>query len=331
MNKYRKVIKIAIGSTVSILIAYALGLNYAISAGIITLLTLQDTKKETINVTLMRIVAFIIAAIVAFSVFSLFSYHPIAFGLFLLLFVGACFYLKAFDAISMNAVLATHYFLEKSVSIEVIRNETLLLVIGAGVGILLNLFIPSNVKEIIKKQRMIEEDLRTILTNMALQLESEDKSTYGNDNLELLKNHIDIGLKQAYTNMNNTFFQETRYYIEYMEMRKQQSKVLHEMHDKIRSLAIVTPQGIEIADFMLHVSDTLSESQNAKNLLQIENELLSKFKKSGLPISREEFENRAVLYVILMDLLLFLKIKEEFADSLTDDQRKRYWSKHNNQ
>ena len=325
MNQYTKVIKIAIGCTIAMLIAYGIGLDYAVSAGIITLLTLQDTKKETVLIALSRIGAFIMAAIIAYSVFSVFSYNPMAYGIFLLLFAGGCYFLKIHDAIPMNSVLATHYLLEKSMSLDMIRNEALLLLIGISIGILLNLYIPSNIKRIKKKQQIIEDDLRIVLSQMAEQLEQKDNSEYDETCLELLKEHINIGIKEAYTNMYNTYFQETRYYIEYMEMRKQQYKVLKEAYLKIKTLTNHTPQAKNVADFIRYIADNLSESQNAKGLLNKEDDLLSEFKESSLPVSRDEFENRAVLYMILMDIHIFLKMKEGFADSLTKEQRSKYW------
>ena len=53
MNRYRKIIllslKIGIGSSLSLYTAQKLGLNYAVSAGTITLLSLMNSKWETIR------------------------------------------------------------------------------------------------------------------------------------------------------------------------------------------------------------------------------------------------------------------------------------------
>lgn len=54
-----KLLKIAVGSAFSIFLADALGLNYGTSAGIITLLTIQDTSKETIAISVKRVFAFL--------------------------------------------------------------------------------------------------------------------------------------------------------------------------------------------------------------------------------------------------------------------------------
>jgi uncharacterized membrane protein YgaE (UPF0421/DUF939 family) len=337
---YIKVIKIAAGSAAAILIANALGLLYAVSAGVITLLSLQDTKRATLFVAMIRAIAFVLTVVIALSVFSLLSYNAIAYGVYLLIFVSISYYFRLNDAIAMNAVLATHYLLEKNMSVGMIVNEALLLLIGAGIGIILNLYIPSNVKLIRNKQHIIEQDLKEILATLAAKLGAGElpENEASNLNLQIrkdcdgsclqaLKEHIDIGLEHAYTNMNNALFSETRYYIEYMEMRRQQYKILANAFEKTAGLTMVTPQAHEVASFIMEIVNTLAETENAKSLLASEDRLLARFKESSLPATREEFENRAVLYLILMDIRMFLKLKEDFADSLTKEQKEKYWTK----
>ena len=326
MRQLSKLMKIAIGSALAILLANELGLLYGTAAGIICLLTIQDTKMETLAVSLKRLGAFIIATVIAIAVFSVFSFTPISYGIFLLLFVGVCYQLKIHDAIPINAVLATHYLLEKNVSLSLIQNEALLLLIGAGIGTLLNLYIPNNRKQIAQGQKLIEDDLRTLLSAMSKGLLVKEESHRNAESISSLENHISQGLSHAYTNMNNSFFKETEYYIRYMEMRKQQSEVLKEINDKIKSLVFVPSQAYDVAAFIMDIVNTLAESNNAKELLAKEEELLFRLKQSPLPATRDEFEDRAILYMILKDFRIFLKMKESFADSLTPEQKTRYWS-----
>ena len=68
---YLKIIKIAIGSSIAILIANLFGLKYSASAGIITLLSIQDTKKQTIEVAKRRIVACAFAFLTAYILFNI--------------------------------------------------------------------------------------------------------------------------------------------------------------------------------------------------------------------------------------------------------------------
>lgn len=321
-----KLIKTSVGSAISLFIAMALGLNNAASAGIITLLTIHDTSKETINIALKRIAAFFIATLFSYVIFHVAGYNFIAFGIFLFLFMGCCQLLKLKDAVSTNAVLVTHYLIKGSMEIPFILNEALLLFIGAGIGTLLNLYIPGKIKEIRHTQHILEEDLKTVLLRMSEYIVKEDKSDYTGSCFQKLLADVDEGEKHAYAYMNNTFFQESKYFMEYMQMRRQQCVVLQDIYKKIVSLSFIPPQALQISEFIRNISISFGESNNARDLLDELAILTSGMKNSSLPVTREEFENRAVLYMILTDLEYFLQLKKDFSDSLSEEQIKKYWN-----
>lgn len=54
--------------------------------------------------------------------------------------------------------------------------------------------------------------------------------------------------------------------------------------------------------------------------------IFEEMKTEPLPQSREEFENRAILYHILMDLEEFLVFKKRFVESLEDIHKEIYWN-----
>ncbi len=321
-----KIIKIAFGSTLAILVASAFHLEHAVSAGVIALLSIQDTKKATLLLALQRLLAFVVTCILSFLVFSLFSYTPVVFGIYLLLFSFFCIYFKMLNALAMNVVLATHFLLQGSMDWKLIINEMGLLFIGAGIGILLNLYMPNNVRQIRHKQKTIEECVKLALVELAQRIEQTKEIEESKACKISLKNHIKEGMEYAYINMDNTFFQDNRYFISYMEMRKQQSYILNEMYEKANTLTTVTSQSHAIADFIRVVEDTLSESNNTKRLLEKEKVLMERFQKEQLPLTREEFETRAILYVILMNFRMFLVLKKEFVESLSEQEKKKFWN-----
>ena len=151
------------------------------------------------------------------------------------------------------------------------------------------------------------------------------------DRLWVDKADIAAGTKQAYAYMNNTFFQESKYFIAYMNMREQQTVVLRDVYKKIVSLGAVLPQTKQVAVLICEVAVSFGESNNARELLIRLSEVLRQMKDSPLPVTREEFEDRAVLYGILMDLEYFLQLKKEFADGMTQEQVRRYWGTGRNQ
>ena len=66
-----KLIKYVTGSVAAVLLAAALQLQFAYAAGIITLLTIQDTKKETVRITAKRMIIFVIMTILSAVIFPL--------------------------------------------------------------------------------------------------------------------------------------------------------------------------------------------------------------------------------------------------------------------
>lgn len=320
-----KIIKIAVGSVLSILLAEAFGLHYSTSAGIITLLTIQDTTKETIAISIKRIFAFLLAALLSYAVFYIGGYRVLSYGIFLFLFIACCKPLQLGNAVSTNAVLVTHYLVEENMAFAQIGNEAMLLLIGAGIGTLLNLYMPGKGREIRTMQRILEEDLRAVLFRMAEYIRKEDKSDYTGACFDKLSADITKGEEQAFAYMNNTFFQESRYFIEYMNMREQQCIVLKEIYKKIIRIRTIFPQAEAVSAFIYEIGSSFGESNNAEALLETLSALLLEMKNSSLPETREEFEERALLYSILMDLEYFLMLKKEFAQSLTEEQIRRYW------
>lgn len=79
-----KLIKYVTGSVAAVLLAAALQLQFAYAAGIITLLTIQDTKKETVRITAKRMIIFVIMTILSAVIFPLAGYHVWAFGIVLI-------------------------------------------------------------------------------------------------------------------------------------------------------------------------------------------------------------------------------------------------------
>jgi len=321
-----KIIKIAVGSTIAIIIANFFQLEYAVSAGLIVLLSIQDTKKATLQIAIKRFLAFIVTCFISFFVFAFFSFTPVAYGIYLLFFSLFCIFFKMQDALAMNAVLTTHFLLEKSMEMGLVVNEAYLLLIGAGIGIILNIYIPNNVKQIRKKQKEIEECLKLSLIDLAQRIVQTYEIKESISCKTSLKDHIKEGQEYAYVNMNNTFFQDSRYFISYMGMRRQQARVVKEMQEKANSLTMVTSQSHDISVFIRKVEGTFSESNNAEKLLEEGELLMEKMQQELLPITREEFETRAILYIILMNFNLFISLKKEFADTLTKEQKNKFWN-----
>lgn len=301
-------LKTGVGSAIAILIADRLGLVYSASAGIITLLTIQNTKKETIIIALKRIVAFLVAVIIAYTMFGVFGYTSIAFGGFVFVFVAVCNIFGLQDGISMNAVLTTHFLIEQNMNISFLINEISILVIGMSIGITLNLIMPRNKDKLEKEQKILEEHIRSTLREMSNIIKGQEVYIDFNK----LDKRLENLLKKAYEDAGNRFLSDTKYLISYLEMRKTQVSVLKNIQDDINKINKILPQSHLVAEYMEKVGDCFHELNDVKKLLTELESLYEYFRNEKLPVSREEFENRAILFSILKDMEYFLEVKRNF-------------------
>lgn len=326
--------KIALGAALSCLLASLFGLAYSTSAGVITILSLQNTKRETILLVFKRILAFFIALLLAMVCFQLLGYRLPAIGLFLLCFAAVCQIGSLQDALAMDTVLILHFYAEGSMSPSWIANEIALLFIGASIGVALNLYIPGNVRSIKNSQFLVEDTFRSILGRMASSLlrdRSKDAAPASNPSADraadfpALLSLLSQLEEQALENYGNTLISDSSYFIHYVEMRKEQAHILQRIQGTIDRLEQLPEQAAVIAAFLESMSRTFRETNNAKTLSVDLEQILQQLKQEPLPRHRAEFENRALLYHLLHDLDELISRKRAFADSLTPDEIARFW------
>lgn len=348
-----KILKIAAGSSAAILIADLLGLNYSASAGIITLLSIQDTKKETLLVAGKRLLAFILALLTANVLFTSLGFYTVTFGIFLLVFISLSYLLKLQEGIAMCSVLVTHFLIEKNMEPVLIFNESKLMILGILIGIILNLYMPGNVKAVKADMRLIEEDIRVVLSilskdmthnrklpkqteqrlkteeseqiKLTLQTEQLDRAKLS-EKLKEIDIHLREALSRAYDNMNNTLLRDTRYYLQYFMMRRSQFTILSHIAEQVSLLTAIPPQAQVVALYMDKIREQFHEYNNAERLLEELRQIKAAFKEEPNPLTREEFENRAVLYLLLYDLEIFLSIKKNFVNNISLNDINTYWN-----
>lgn len=321
-----KILKIAIGSSFAFTIAQALELKYATSVPVITLLSIQDTRKDTIFLAGRRIGSFLITILSAFLIYRLMGFGVLAYMVFIFWMLIITYFLNWNETLSVNALIGMHFLAERSFSFAFLMNEVLVLLIGMIIALILNLYMPDVKRDIKKDITLLEEELQIILNYMAGCLKGEQQIEQIEKSLPVLKSHIEKGLNRAFDNMKNSFSHHAQYYIMYMEMRKSQSGLLENMRNSIVQITMNTKEAMEIAGFLEHIACSLHETNNVVTLMDDFWEIKQKMEHSFLPKTREEFENRAILYHLLLDTQRFLLMKQEFVQSLTEEQVNIYWN-----
>lgn len=322
-------IKIAVGSSIAIYAAELLDLEFATSAGSITLLTLVTTKWDTVKLSLARVVTFIISVLLGSLIFLHLSSDWIGYGIFVFLIVIICDLLGWKATISINAVIGTHLLTAGSISIQLIFNEFLLVFIGIVIAIILNLFndYRSQRREIIKNMRYTEQQLQMILRDVAAYLSNEKMSKNIWDDIRELESKLKLFVVYAFEYQENTFQSHTGYYVDYFKMRSLQVHILHSLHYQLKKIRTIPTQAKIIADYILYIVDYVIEVNVPIDQLERLYLIFKDMEEAPLPLSWEEFESRALLFHILMDIEEFLKAKKRFVEALDEKQLKMYWNK----
>lgn len=308
-----KSLKIAVAAVIAIALAGELGLKYSATAGIITVLSIGNTKRETFRSAVNRGMAFLCALLLAAGCFSLLDYTLWAFALYLLLFAFLCLCIGWGEAIAMDSVLITHFLTEKSMLPELVFQEMLIFLIGTGMGILVNLHLHKKEDEFERLAGEVDAQIKGILHRMSLWLPREDKTEYSSDCFALLRRALEEAKLCAAANYNNALLHKSTAELDYIRMREQQSILLQEIYENIKSIAYLPKQAHQVAELLGEIERDYHRENTVEGLLKALEVLLMEMKEQNLPGSRDEFEARAILFYILMQLKKLLELKREFV------------------
>lgn len=321
-------VKIAIASSLSIYIAESLGLQFAASAGIIALLSVVTTKWGTVRISLLRILTFLLSVGFSWAFYQHLESEWIAYGLFILLLVGFSEYANVRSTISVNAVISTHFLSTHDFSLEFVLNEFMLVLIGTSVAILFDL-IQNNTqtkKKIIANICYTEEHLQAILEELAGYLFKRPMKEDVWEDIIALEKKVEWFMDKAHEYQDNTFQSHPSYYIHYFEMRLMQCNILYSLHSELEKLRSIPQQAEIVAEFMVYMKEHIREMNDPKEQIGKLEELLEKMRGEELPKTMEEFESRAELYHILMDIEEFLMLKRRFVEEIDEKQKRIYWN-----
>lgn len=300
-------------AVLAIAIAAELGLEYSATAGIITVLSIQNTKKETLNSARNRTLAYLCALLFSAAVFHFLGFTLFAFACYLLLFALLCLYMGWEEAIAMDSVLITHFLAEQSMSAAMLINETALFFIGTTVGVLVNMHLRKKKSLFERLADDVDEQMKGILNIMSRRLIEDKKFNETPDGLERLKNALRQAMECALNNYNNALWKKDTSEIAYIQMREKQSIILQDICENLNSISSLPGQAIQVGVLLKRIENDYHRDNTVKELLQELDVLLLDLKSQELPRSREEFEARAILFYILKRIEKLLMIKREYV------------------
>ena len=322
-------LKIALGSSIAIFLSQQLELINAMSAGTIALLTIVTTKWETIQLSVARVMTYIMAVILAYFIYKLPFTWWVLYGIYIFFLVLLSTGLKWKNTISVNSVIGLHFLSTRDFSASFLWNEFQLVLIGIVVAFVINLFQHNRYHQnrLVSKKGETEAQLQMILGELARYLRHQERKEDVWSDISNLENALKNLVLDASEYEGNTFHKHTGYYMDYFEMRLEQCNVLEDLHLEVNKIREMPAEAKIIADFVDGLIGNITEGNSPDQLIEQLEDMIVKVKTSPLPVTHEELEKRAILYHVLSELEAFLLHKKRFVDKLDEQRKRMYWDK----
>lgn len=309
-------IKMSLVGVITSLITRAIGLEYWLTAGIVAILSISMTKRDSLLSSFKRMVDAIFGLMLATLMFIAFGYTFLVFSIFVFIFAFASFKLKIHEGIVLSLVLVSHLLSEGEFNFNMIGNELAILFIAVGVAMFFSLIYPqSTEKELDKHVQSIDQLIRDHLFMLSILLKDPDYHDEYYRHYSVLDKKISKTIDEVELVDKDLLFSNDHSYLAYFHMRKEQSSYIRHMYEQALKLKSLHPFAIEISDFIKVLASDIGLYDRATGQLRRLSLLLQHYKASPLPVTREEFELRASLFQILNEVESFLVVKVDFHHS----------------
>lgn len=306
-------IKVTVTAVLAIVIAEGLHLQFSVSAGIVAILSVAFTKRETIKTARDRFAAFAAALLIAALCFHTIGFDLYGFFVYLLLFILLCQFMGWNSAMAMDSVLISHFLTFKNMEFASLSNEVLLFIIGVGGGIIANLFLHKDAYYMKQMREETDELMKHALHRMSLRIMDPNLEGYDGSCFDTLNRTIDEAYALARLNYMNQVSKDDTKDMEYISMREKQADTLYDMYKHIRRIDTVPVTAEILSEFFEKVSEQYSMENTVEDLLKDFEKLNAAMQEMPLPAERHEFEDRARLFAIMRGMEEFLKIKKEYV------------------
>ena len=315
MSVFQRTIRITVSALLANFVAMLIGLENPYAAGIIAILAVLNTRKETFDRVKEYSGSTILAFTIATGVFYIFGYSIYSFAVYLAVYVPLAYFLKVDAGIAPCSVLVTHFLIAESISWAWQINGLAIMFIGLFFALLANFWIPSQNQKIEMMVVDIEKQMSLILFLLEKRLleGSKNRERIQQELKDLCKQTIELE-KIAFIEYDNRDFSDDSesYYIKYAQMRQRQYEILNRITNSLDNVLPNTDENRILASIFGETAEQLDETNTGIELLGYISNLYRVFRDSSLPKSREEFESRAILYNILTEFEKFLELKRDF-------------------
>ena len=313
-----RTLKTALGTAISIMIAQYFGFGNFVSAGILTILCIQVTKKRSLQASWHRFLACIIAMLFSSVFFEGIMYHPIVIGLLLLFFIPTVVMTGAKEGVVSSSVIIMHIYSAGKVTGDLLLNELGIITVGIGVALVMNLYMPSVDNKLEEYQKEIEAHFKKIFIEIASYLRTNE-STWDGRELTETAELIENAKILAFQDIENHFLRDENLYYQYFKIREKQFEIIERVLPAITSIPHQVEQGTMVAEFVEDLSKGIHPGNTVLFYLEKLLRMKAEFENMELPKTREEFETRAALLHFVNEMEQFLLLKRSFKGLKTNE------------
>lgn len=316
-----RTIKTAVGVPIAIFIAQLIGLSNFTSPAILTILCIKPSRKKSFVSAWHRFAACVIGMALSFFLFEFMSYNPLVVGLLLIIFIPITVFLNITQGIVTSSVIIMNLYRQGHINISSIGEQFMIIIIGIGIALFLNLYMPSLEHKLLEYQEDLEKRIQKILFEISVYIRDHNTLWNGKELLEAAE-ILDKAEHLVATDKENHLLRSEHTYYEYFTMRRKQLDLLRSMIPLVSKIDHVNLISDKIAIFFEELSDAVKPENTATVFLDQLNELRDIFRAGELPTTREEFEARANLFRLLHEIEAYLKIKSKFNGGYTKASNK---------
>lgn len=307
-------LKKAAGFTLAVVLAYYLNLDFYISAGIIAILNMMDTRRASARVALKRLYAAAIGLILDMVAFRLLGFDLWVLILLVTIFIPLAFKLNVREGVAIHIVLSSHFMAYGTITLVHAWNEYLLVIIGAAVALLLNLHMPNKTGDLIQVQKQLEAQIRMYILNLAYDV--RNMCLFGHDDvtMEDMMATVERGMQVALEYRDNYYLKEPRFYLEYFQMRSVQLERLKYMAERLQQVVMNLNEARMLGSLTEELAEVFDLNNDGKALLRTVQRLKEDLRQMDLPQTMFEMEQKSFLIQYTMDLEEFIAVKVRFSE-----------------
>lgn len=301
-------IKTALAASFSLSLASFLGLEFASSAGIITILDIFETRKATVKGGVKRTISAILAFIIGALVFEVLAYKTWAFGIYLLIFVPLSHLLKIELGLGPSSVIVTHLLSYGQITPSIIKNELILVLIGTGFAMLTNLYAPESQDELKDWIADIDEDIKDVLNFFGNTLVNHLDVEIYEDKISKLEEDIDKAIELAVIENNNRI-ENSKHILRELNHREMEMDILKEMYEDLKEIPTEYDDGKLISDIIIDTAEKLGQKDEMVKVKERIEYFKKHFRMIDLPETHEDFAIRSTIFQVFRSLNQFIDIE----------------------